>query len=809
VRGPRRALRAYRSYPKLVQLLVPVVALALVAGVSVSATVTGGHPAAQPAGSAIAGTQAAATPKTGPGDVEDASASVEADSSVPSGTLTVTNTQPVAAGTNITFDYTASTANAENWIGIYQQGQTPGDVASTVWAYAPDASGTLTLSGADLTGGTWEAYLLYDDGYGIMAGPVAIQVSGDSLTLQNSGTTFPAGTVLTFAYSVTTADSTNWVGVYQQGQTPGDVASSVWAYAPDASGTVTLSTTGLAAGNYAAWLFYDNGYTELTAGISFTITGLTTLAISGPDSVIQGENISFSYTTTSPNPENWIGIYNHGDTDPYDYLTYVYNGGSSGTASINTQGLSPGTYDAYMLYDNGYDVMAGPVTFTVTAPPVVPQPVFKKVLTGFGSATLVSPSDVKLDSSGDVWVTDAGTDKVVEFSPQGAVIRSFGSEGSGDGQLNDPEALAVAGGDVYVADMGNNRVEEFTTTGQFVQTIGSSGSGDGQLDAPEGVAVDSAGDIWVADTGNNRLEEFSAAGAFITERQSDINDPQGLTFASNGDLWVADNGVADSGGDYAAQFDSGGNLIRYWGNSESADYAGMSNPADIALDAQGNFYVSLPDYDLIEEFNSAGYYEGEFGVPATDANGNLAPGGAFQALLYPEGIAANAVGDVFVADKGDHRIVEFVPQTPPKVTVEPSDTMVYAGYPALLHAEAAGEPRPTVQWESEAPGATSFAPIAGATSDTLVVRGTTTAESGTQYEAVFTNASGTATSDPATLTVNQPVAPPAPPDQPGGPGAPGMTSWPSSPGWGIYSVWPGVPAWPASPPGRPSAPAVP
>ena len=43
----------------------------------------------------------------------------------------------------------------------------------------------------------------------------------------------------------------------------------------------------------------------------------------------------------------------------------------------------------------------------------------------------------------------------------------------------------------------------------FVRSIGSSGSGDGQFDVPQDVAVDSSGNVWVSDFGNNRVEEFA------------------------------------------------------------------------------------------------------------------------------------------------------------------------------------------------------------------------------------------------------------------------------------------------------------
>jgi hypothetical protein len=64
-----------------------------------------------------------------------------------------------------------------------------------------------------------------------------------------------------------------------------------------------------------------------------------------------------------------------------------------------------------------------------------------------------------------------------------------------------------------------------------------------------------------------------------------------------------------------------------------------------------------------------------------------------------------------------------------------------------------------VQWDVSTDGGTTFAPVSGATSDTLTIPATTTSENGNQYEAVFTNVAGSATTNPATLTVSAPVAP--------------------------------------------------
>ena len=69
-------------------------------------------------------------------------------------------------------------------------------------------------------------------------------------------------------------------------------------------------------------------------------------------------------------------------------------------------------------------------------------------------------------------------------------------------------------GDIFIADAGNNRIREVNHATGLITTVAGNGdqgySGDGgqataaELDSPDGVAVDSAGDIFIADTGNNR-----------------------------------------------------------------------------------------------------------------------------------------------------------------------------------------------------------------------------------------------------------------------------------------------------------------
>jgi hypothetical protein len=93
----------------------------------------------------------------------------------------------------------------------------------------------------------------------------------------------------------------------------------------------------------------------------------------------------------------------------------------------------------------------------------------------------------------------------------------------------------------------------------------------------------------------------------------------------------------------------------------------------------------------------------------------------------------------------------------PAVEQQPSDQTALAGETATFTAAATGAPLPTVQWESS-PDGTTFSAIDGATSTTYE-RVVVAADDGLQVRAVFSNASGTATTASATLLVAEPVAP--------------------------------------------------
>ncbi len=92
-----------------------------------------------------------------------------ANADVAGSSLTMTSSTPLAQGDEVTFSFTTAAPSGTNWVGIYSGSTPPGDGASITWSYTPGASGTVTLDTSSLSGGPYTAYLLANNGYGILA----------------------------------------------------------------------------------------------------------------------------------------------------------------------------------------------------------------------------------------------------------------------------------------------------------------------------------------------------------------------------------------------------------------------------------------------------------------------------------------------------------------------------------------------------------------------------------------------------------------------------------------------------------------
>ncbi|WP_266171180.1 alkaline phosphatase family protein [Dyella subtropica] len=90
-----------------------------------------------------------------------------------------TTTPTMPQGANLVLDYatTGGKLSATNWVGIYSAGNTPGSSSSITWQYVPTANGNVALNTSSLSPGSYTAWYLYNDGYGVLSGPVSFSVT--------------------------------------------------------------------------------------------------------------------------------------------------------------------------------------------------------------------------------------------------------------------------------------------------------------------------------------------------------------------------------------------------------------------------------------------------------------------------------------------------------------------------------------------------------------------------------------------------------------------------------------------------------
>ena len=197
-------------------------------------------------------------------------------------------------------------------------------------------------------------------------------------------------------------------------------------------------------------------------------------------------------------------------------------------------------------------------------------------------------------------------------------------------------------------------------------TAGVSGDGgaatSAKLNFPIGVAVDSSGNIFIADSQNHRIRKVDTSGNLSTVAGTTIGfsgdggaatsaqlfPPLSVAVDTSGNLFIADRG-----NNPIRKVDTSGNISTVAGSGTGGAFSGdgglatsarLNFPTGVAVDASGNLFIADRSNDRIRKVDTSGNIS------------TVAGTGLSSVLQEPQGVAVDPSGNIFIADTSNHRI---------------------------------------------------------------------------------------------------------------------------------------------------------
>jgi DNA-binding beta-propeller fold protein YncE len=200
-----------------------------------------------------------------------------------------------------------------------------------------------------------------------------------------------------------------------------------------------------------------------------------------------------------------------------------------------------------------------------------------------------------------VWVTDRERHIVMQFTLDGKLSRTLGTDGRGglgENEFNKPSDVAIApNGDIYVSDgYGNSRAMRFGADGKFKQSWGKKGNGPGEFDLVHNIVIDKKGRVYIADRENERVQIFDADGKFL-EQWKHVGKPFGLYIDDKMRVYITDG---ESNSIYVVS--EGGKVLSKFGKTGGGP-GEFRMAHSITVDKKGNIYVAEGDGQRIQVFS--------------------------------------------------------------------------------------------------------------------------------------------------------------------------------------------------------------
>lgn len=344
------------------------------------------------------------------------------------------------------------------------------------------------------------------------------------------------------------------------------------------------------------------------------------------------------------------------------------------------------------------------------------------------AANLFQPSAITLDSAGNLFIADSGTQRVRQVARDGTITTLAGTgmsaSGAADGNLavnvalNNPTGVAVDSfGNLIVADTYNHRVVQVTPARTLRGVAGTGKPGaspDGttpllaQLQMPRAVCLDRTGNLYIADTSNHRILRLPPGGALQTvagngsrgsagdegsARLAQLNTPSACAVDSAGNLLIADTAnhairkVKPSG---IISTVAGTGTAGTSGDEDSATSARLDSPRGIAADDAGNLYIADTGNHRIRQVTPDGVIHNIAGTGGAGFAGDGGPALSAQ-LNAPQGLFLDGAGDLYFADTGNNRIRRLVPDAPAPPPIVMPDIKVVNAISMREGAVAPGE----------------------------------------------------------------------------------------------------------------------
>jgi hypothetical protein len=425
-------------------------------------------------------------------------------------------------------------------------------------------------------------------------------------------------------------------------------------------GVITIYTAG------------SNGDVAPVRTIKGKTTGLTDpvgIALDADGDVYVGNNST--YVNRNASYPASIEVFSAGSTDDATPLAVIAGGQTNisypqGIAldserNIYATGFTPSgnsTFSSINVYPVGSNGDVAPSTFL-----------------GGPDSGLNSDNAIALDEAGNLYVSNsaggpAGTGMVTEYST-GSVgdalpINTFTSSFTG---INGSSGIAVdAGGKIYVANQSDNSIGIYAsgTYGSKFPTATIAGDKTGMLN-PFSIGLDSIGNIAVLNRDNAiTMYPAGSAGDVMPSATIDVGNggktsPTAIAVSSRGKLYVASQAVVDcnqrscfqTGSDNVAIYRPGSDGSTKPSAVISGPDTGLASPSAIAVDRNGNIYVSnegppqcMPYCGCIPSG------PGSISVYSPGSNGNVKPiatiAGANSEIRFPYGLAVDADDSISV-----------------------------------------------------------------------------------------------------------------------------------------------------------------